>query len=96
MDVKADQHLHARITEINQRLRKLDTRLGRVTTNICGGPVPETQGETPKPIDEHLHDKLDSTHRLLASLEDEMTRMENSVGSNQAAPTSQAGYAVGR
>lgn len=83
MDVRNEQHLHNRMTEVIQRLRKLDMRLSRVTTSICG-PVPETAGENPKPIDEHLHDKLDVACRILLSLEEELLRLENSVGTHQS------------
>lgn len=82
--IRTDQHLHGRMTEVIQRLKKLDSRLVRVTNGICGcAPEP---GENPKSIDEHLHDKLNVALGVLLSLEDEMTRLENTVGSNQMQP----------
>ena len=90
---QTEMTLHSRITETYQRLRKLDSRLSRVTSNICGS-TPETASENPKPIEEHLHDKLDSVSRVLISIEEEMTRLENTIGSNQglAPKTVAAGY----
>lgn len=85
--------LHNRTTEVYQRLRKLDSRLSRVTVNVCGN-TPECAGDDPKPIDEHLHDKVDSINRVLVSMEEEMTRLENAVGSNQPQPAMKAPQAV--
>jgi len=94
MDVQAEQHLHGRVTDVIQRLRKLDTRLSRVTSSICGS-CPDSSGANPKPIDENVHDKLNVAYSIISSLEDEMTRLENSVGSHQSAPMMAANAAGG-
>lgn len=75
-------HLHARIGNIVQRLRKLDGRLSDVTRSICGS-APENEGGGPKQIEETVHDKLNDVDGVIYSLEQEMVRLENSVGSRQ-------------
>lgn len=63
----AENTLHAKVSEINSRLRKLDLRLSRVTSNICGS-APESGEASAKPIDEHVHDKLDATYRIVGAI----------------------------
>lgn len=93
MDVKSENHLHNRLSDINARLRKLDSRLARVANNVCG-PIPESPSDTPKAIDEHLHDKLDTSSRIITAIEEEMTRVENAIGQHQSQPPASTG--IGR
>jgi hypothetical protein len=90
---QTDNHLHNRSSDFIRRLRQAGRRLTVVTTHICGS-TPECVGESPKPIEEHLHDKFDNISNIITDIEEEMTRLENSIGSNQLQPM-QAKTAVG-
>lgn len=81
MDKKAG-HLHDRTSEAISQLRDIDRRISRVTREICGS-APESGEQTPKPIEEHLHDKFDSIRRIIGSIGEEVTRLENAVGNSQ-------------
>lgn len=75
--------LHNRANELNGRLKNLDRRLTRITDSCCGQAPELAEEGNAKSIDEHLHEKFDLTMRIICSMEDEMTRLENTVGSNQ-------------
>lgn len=81
-----DTTIHDRSARVIGRLRQLEGRLSRVTSNVCG-MGPERGGaetEQPRPIDESLVDKFHAMDRWLSDIENEMVRLENSIGSNSA------------
>ena len=88
-----DNHLHARTSELVARLKQINHRIAGVAVSVCGN-VPESATDMPKAIDEHLHDKFNTANRLLSCIEDEVLRLENSIGRNQSIQ-GQAKAAVG-
>lgn len=71
--------LHDRLSELTSRLFSLGRNLSDITSSICG-QAPETAlNAVPAGIDT-AHNKLDAAFRLVSSMEDEIKRLENSVG----------------
>lgn len=86
------RNLQSRLGELGKRLKSIDSRLYRATSEICG-QQPSGQ-EMPKAITETAHDKLDQIESTCVQIESELSRLEATVGT--ATPNVEIGGAIAK